>query len=257
MTRIFDALRKAEASRPPLAMSPAPAAPQAREHGGNWGHHAAEAAILSLPLLGGVELSEDALRATSSLRVNIESALPDRALRSIMFASAQGGEGTSTVTLQFAQALAAAGARVVVMDAHARRPAVYADESQRYAVLDARVSSPAMAGVMTPGLFAVPATEEAVRAGQVPAEIVRAVLQSAAGAYDWLLLDGPPVVESPDAASLAAQVDGVVLVLHAGRAKRPVVSRAVEMLRKSGGRVLGTVLNRRVHEIPGFIYRRI
>ena len=101
MTRIFDALRKAEASRPPLAMSPAPAAPQAREHGGNWGHHAAEATMLSLPLLGGVELSEDALRATSALRVNIESALPDRALRSIMFASAQGGEGTSTVTLQF------------------------------------------------------------------------------------------------------------------------------------------------------------
>jgi Mrp family chromosome partitioning ATPase len=52
-------------------------------------------------------------------------------------------------------------------------------------------------------------------------------------------------------------VDGVVLVVHAGRAKRPVVTRAVDMLRKSGGRVLGTVLNRRVHEIPGFIYRRI
>jgi hypothetical protein len=31
----------------------------------------------------------------------------------------------------------------------------------------------------------------------------------------------------------------------------------VEVLRKNGGRVLGTVLNRRVHEIPGFIYRRI
>jgi Mrp family chromosome partitioning ATPase len=174
-----------------------------------------------------------------------------------MFVSAQGGEGTSTVTLQFAESLAQSGARVLVMDAHASRPAVYADESQRYAVLDPRIASPAMAGVMTPSLFAVPATEEAVRAGQVPADVVRSVLQSATGTYDWVLLDGPPVVESPDAVALAAQVDGVVFVLHAGRAKRPVVSRAVEMLRKSGGRVLGTVLNRRVHEIPGFIYRRI
>jgi Mrp family chromosome partitioning ATPase len=33
--------------------------------------------------------------------------------------------------------------------------------------------------------------------------------------------------------------------------------RAVETLRKAGGRLLGTVLNRRVLEIPGFIYRRI
>ena len=39
--------------------------------------------------------------------------------------------------------------------------------------------------------------------------------------------------------------------------QRPVVTRAVALLRKSGGRVLGTVLNRRIHEIPGFIYRRI
>ena len=257
MTRIFDALKKAESTRPPLSMNPAVSSPSSRDAASGWGHRAAEPAILSLPLLGGVDLTEDALRATSSLRVSLESALPDRATRSIMFLSAQAGEGTSTVTLQFAEALAQSGARVMVMDANARRPSVYADESQRYAVLDPRVSSPAMAGVMTPGLFAVPATEEAVKAGQVPSDVVRAVLQSANGSFEWVLLDGPPVVESPDAASLAAQVDGVVLVLHAGRAKRPVVARAVEMLRKSGGRVLGTVLNRRVHEIPGFIYRRI
>ncbi len=77
------------------------------------------------------------------------------------------------------------------------------------------------------------------------------------GSFDWVIIDGPPVIESPDSAALGAQTDGIVLVLHAGRAKRPIVSRAAEMLRKSGGQVLGTVLNRRVHEIPGFIYRRI
>ena len=114
-----------------------------------------------------------------------------------------------------------------------------------------------MAGVMTPNLAAMPVTEEAVQSGNVPAPVIRAALQSAVGAFDWVIVDGPPVVESPDAATLATLVDGVILVLHAGRAKRPVVARAVEMLRKAGGHVLGTVLNRRVHEIPGFIYRRI
>ena len=143
------------------------------------------------------------------------------------------------------------------MDAHASRPVCYADETQRYGVLDPRVASPALAGVMTPNLAAIPVTEEAVRTGIVNAPTIRAIVDSAVGSFDWVIVDGPPVVEAPDAASLAAQVDGVVLVLHAGRAKRPVVARAVEILRKSGGRVLGTVLNRRVHEIPGFIYRRI
>jgi len=49
----------------------------------------------------------------------------------------------------------------------------------------------------------------------------------------------------------------VVLVIRSGSTKRPVALRAAEMLRKSGVRVLGTVLNRRLLEIPDFIYRRI
>ena len=251
MTRIYDALRKAETSRERLGGPPAPGDEP------NWSHASTDRAFVPLPLLGGVDLNEDALRETTALRLNLENVLADRVTRTVMFSSAQPGEGTSTVALQFAQSLAQGSARVLFVDAHASRPVCYADETQRYGVLDPRVASPALAGVMTPNLAAIPVTEEAVRTGIVNAPTIRAIVDSAVGSFDWVIVDGPPVVEAPDAASLAAQVDGVVMVLQAGRAKRPVVARAVEMLRKSGGRVLGTVLNRRIHEIPGFIYRRI
>jgi Mrp family chromosome partitioning ATPase len=258
MTRIYDALKKAESSRERLGLGPAPIGPAPGQGAAPaWGSFGADAVPPPLALLGGVELGEDAIRETSALRVNLESALPDRSPRAIMFSSAQAGEGTSTVALQFAQSLAFGSSRVLFVDAHAKRPVCFADESQRHAVLDPRVASPSMAGLMTPNLAAMPATEEAVQSGNVPAAVIRGALQAAANSFDWVIVDGPPVVESPDAATLAALVDGVILVLHAGRAKRPVVARAVEMLRKAGGRVLGTVLNRRVHEIPGFIYRRI
>ena len=72
-----------------------------------------------------------------------------------------------------------------------------------------------------------------------------------------VVVDGPPVLEAPEASSLAGVADGIVLVVHAGRTKKPVLSRAVDLLRKGGGRVLGSVLNRRRHEIPNFIYRRL
>jgi Mrp family chromosome partitioning ATPase len=253
MTRIYDALRKAEFRRP---QEPAPAPPPAPEPVSVWEEPAA-GALAPLPLLGGVEMSEDAMRETTALRLNLENALSDRVTRSVMFLSAQGGEGTSTVALQFAQTLAHGDARVLFVDAHAARPICYADDSQRYGLLDPHVASPSLAGVMTPNLSAIPATEEAVRTGIVSAPAIRAIVDAAVGQFDWVVFDGPPVVESPEAGSLAAQVDGVVMVLHAGRIKRPVVTRAVELLRKNGGHVLGTVLNRRVHEIPGFIYRRI
>jgi len=255
MTRIFDALRKAEGRRPP---EPAPAPPAAApEPAPGWGLAPSDSPLVPLPLLGGVDVSEDAARENMALRLNLENALAERVTRAVMFLSAQAGEGTSTVALQFAQSLAQSEARVLFVDAHAARPVCYADDSQRYGMIDPHVASPSLANVMTPNLSAIPVTEEAVRTGIVSAPTIRSIIDAAVGAFDWVVLDGPPVVESPEAASLAAQVDGVVLVLHAGRVKRPVVSRAVEVLRKSGGRVLGTVLNRRVHEIPGFIYRRI
>ena len=254
MTRIYDALRKAEARRTP---EPAPAAPPAQPSATDWDQAPSEGTLAPLPLLGGVEMSEDAARETMALRLNLENALSDRVTRSVMFLSAQAGEGTSTVALQFAQSLAHNDSRVLFVDAHPARPVCYADDSQRYGVLDPHIGSPSLAGVMTPNLAAIPVTEEAVRTGIMSAPTIRSILDAAVGAFDWVVIDGPPVVESPEAASLAAQVDGVVMVLHAGRVKRPVVTRAVEVLRKNGGRVLGTVLNRRVHEIPGFIYRRI
>src|SRR5882672_1061304 len=258
MTRIYDALKKAESNRQRLGLGPAQlgAAPGQDPNRG-WEHVPADPSLMPLPLLGGVDLNEDAVRETMGLRLNLESVLTDRTLRAVMFSSAQSGEGTSTVALQFAQSLAHGSARVLYVDANARRPVCFAEDSQRYAVLDPRIGSSVMSGMVTPNLAAIPATEEASRMGIVSATTLRSIIDSAAGAFDWVVVDGPAVVESPDAAALATQVDGVVMVLHAGRAKRPVVSRAVEMLRKAGARVLGTVLNRRVHEIPGFIYRRI
>jgi Mrp family chromosome partitioning ATPase len=255
MTRIFEALRRAESRRTPAPEPVEP--PAAQEPPADWGQAPSDTTLVPLPLLGGVELSEDAVRETTALRMNLENALAERVTRSVLFLSAQAGEGTSTVALQFAQSLAQHDARVLFVDAHAARPVCYADDTQRYGVLDPHIAAPSLAGVMTPNLAAIPATEEAVRSGIVTAPMIRSIIDGAVGAFDWVVIDGPPVVESPNAASLAAQVDGVVMVLHAGRIKRPVVTRAVEVLRKNGGRVLGTVLNRRVHEIPGFIYRRI
>src|SRR5262245_30303063 len=104
MTRIYDALRKAETHRDRRAMSPEPEAPPpAPEPMPTWAASPSERPLVPLPMLGGVELSDDAARETTALRLNIENALSDRVTRSVLFTSAQGGEGTSTVALQFAQ----------------------------------------------------------------------------------------------------------------------------------------------------------
>jgi Mrp family chromosome partitioning ATPase len=95
------------------------------------------------------------------------------------------------------------------------------------------------------------------RSGVIPASAAREWIDALASRYDWIVLDGPPLLEAPDAASLAAVADGVVVVIESGRTKRPLIHRATDLLRKARANTIGSVLNRRRHEIPEFLYRRI
>jgi Mrp family chromosome partitioning ATPase len=59
---------------------------------------------------------------------------------------------------------------------------------------------------------------------------------------DVVIFDSPPVGAFSDAAVLASKVDGVVLVVKAGRPQRDIV-KSVPMLRQAGANLLGGVLN--------------
>ena len=264
MTRIFDALKKAEASRQatpiaPAAMNPLPSAtlphaasrPPAR---------AMEPWRVALPLLGSVPMTEEVLREMMSLRVTLEVTLRDRTPRIVMFASPQGGEGTSTIALQFAQVLARdSGLRPLLVDTHVRRPAFEVDSANRCATPARGLleDSQEQAPIVASNLFVAAVPEELRQAGLYQATALRQLLEQASSGFDWIVVDGPPVLDSPDSGAIGAIADGVVLVVQAGRSKRPVLARAADLLRKSGAHVLGSVLNRRVLEIPEFIYRRI
>jgi len=211
----------------------------------------------SLPSLG-----DDVLREMGTLRVHLESALTERTPRTVMLVSAQGGEGTTTVATQLATTLARDGAlRVLLVDAHGRRPAlskwIATDAQRRGSTIAKRKPAPVEPEPAAEQMRLLPLAEEHWTASGIPAPSMRQILDSVEADFDWIVVDGPPVLESPDVAALAVVADGVVMVVQAGRTKRPVLARAVDLLRKAGARVLGTVLNRRRLEIPGFIYRRI
>jgi cellulose biosynthesis protein BcsQ len=163
------------------------------------------------------------------------------------------------VVQQFARVLARDGElRVLLLDMHVDRPTIEVDAARRLAFCSgaSRRGAAGEPGEPVEHLHALPVPAE-LRSRVYPAETARELLDSVAGAYDWIVIDGPPVLEAPDAATLAAIADAVVMVVRAGRTKRPVLARAVEVLRKNGARVVGSVLNRRQLEIPEFIYRRI
>jgi capsular exopolysaccharide synthesis family protein len=82
------------------------------------------------------------------------------------------------------------------------------------------------------------------RADLLAASRLQRVLGDAARDWDLVIYDTPPVITVSDTIHLAAQCDGVILVVRAGAIPASVLRRAVRQIQQVRGRVLGVLLNR-------------
>ncbi|MBU2712764.1 hypothetical protein [Zooshikella harenae] len=83
---------------------------------------------------------------------------------------------------------------------------------------------------------------------------VKNLLRELAKLYKYILFDGPPVFSSPEVVTMAAQFDGVALVLQAEKTRWEVAQAAVERLQQGGANVFGAVLNQRKYYMPKWVY---
>ena len=75
--------------------------------------------------------------------------------------------------------------------------------------------------------------------------------------FDYVLIDCPSLKVSSDATTLAPIVDGVAVVVEAGRTRRDQIHRTKKVIEQVGGNFLGFVLNQRRYPVPGWLYRRL
>lgn len=71
---------------------------------------------------------------------------------------------------------------------------------------------------------------------------MKQLLDDAREAFDWVVVDTPPIAILPDANLLAAMIDTALLVVSAHATPYPMVQRAAQAIGSS--RILGVVLNR-------------
>ena len=75
--------------------------------------------------------------------------------------------------------------------------------------------------------------------------------------FDNILIDCGSLRASADAAVLASSVDGVVVVVEAGQARREEILNAQRTVETAGGEFLGFVLNKRRYPVPEWLYKRL
>lgn len=279
MSKMFDALRRAESERRRKQDGPAPVPAAPLEPVTPRVREGAAAPVVPAPRpvrgpepvlapaapAGPDAFPGDMLRELGILRNSLEAKLEKRAGRVLMFTSAMHEEGVTTLAIAYARLLALhRDHRVLLVELNARTPAL---ASRLGLATPEGVSHYFSAGRAFAGLVQ-PAPGEgfdvihvgAHDATQIQINLERAfphLMEEARPSYDTIIVDAPPVVLCPETPPLSPFVDGVVLVVHCARTKRETVDRSVKQLLQFQGRVLGVVLNRKRYYIPRFIYRRL
>lgn len=189
--------------------------------------------------------------AVRELRTNLQYVDVDHPPRVIVVTSPLPGDGKSTTAANLAVSIAATGQSVILIDADLRRPVMggvfgFSDDVGLSDVLASRAQIEQVAHQVDDHgrLFVVAAG----RTPPNPTEMVGSQRMQALArklAEDMVVIvDSPPTLAVADAAVIGSWADGVVLVVTAGRTTDDMLTRAVDNLSKTRGRLLGIVLNR-------------
>ncbi len=257
MSKIFDALRKAEMSK---------GVPSLRGRGGK-----------APSLRTGTEPAQDNgfisgldpqfRRALMNLRNSIDSEFKDRDSRVLMFTSAVKGEGKTLISSYLARILAMSGSdNILMIDCAINDPRLHEcfGVENDVGIIDYLCGDAEIEGIIkkTNGetLDIIPSGSRRVTditPTLFNSQRMRDLIIDVSNRYDYVLIDSSAILEAPETPIIGSSVNGIALVVQAGQTRREVVKRAITMVEKLEGRFLGSILNRKKFYIPEFIYRRV
>ncbi len=216
---------------------------------------------------GGIRIDDDATQhsaiseAFRGLRTSILLSRARRPPRSLIFCSAEPGEGKTTVASNLAISLAQLGRSVLLIDGDMRRPRVH----KLFNVPDRSGLVTYLAGLEEWQKLVQPAGDsglDCLVSGPVPpnpaellsSDAMRSLIREATAAYDFVLIDSPPMLNIADGRILAAMVEGAILVTKEGATPRELVQRAQGHVRDAGVHLIGVVLNGVHLSLDGYYY---
>jgi len=203
----------------------------------------------------GPDISFAASEAYKLLRTKLQFSFSDESnCRVIGLSSALSGEGKSLTAVNLAYALSQLNKKVLLVDCDMRRPTL----AEKLKVL----KQPGLSSYLTRQcqlndliqICTLKDNEKAfhvISAGQNPpnpiellsSERMKKALVAMREAYDYVILDLPPVGEVSDAMAVAKEMDGMLLVVRQNYCDRAAFVEAVQQFAFIDTRILGVVFN--------------
>ena len=251
MSRNFELLMQAgrvhEIVQPDAAVVLQPVAPSAEE---------------TFPSTSLLKLSGAVKDEMSRLAQNLF--LPPQGPRCVVFCGTESGSGCTWMSARVADMLATQGrGSVCIVDCNLHSPDLHQQFGleNHHGLSDALLGSDSIRGYahrLSQNLWILSCGSAAeVGLTMVGSDRMRSRLAELRMAFDYVLIDAPPLNACNDAVILGGLSDGVVLTLKANSSRRETAKKAVQELAAANVRTLGAVLNQRTFPIPQALYKRL
>jgi len=191
--------------------------------------------------------------AYRQLRTSILLSTAGHAPKSLLITSSLPSEGKTTTATNTAISLAQTGAKVLIIDADMRRPRLHSvfnieNGDGLSTILSTELTEAEILNVikqdegsklymLTSG--PIPPNPAELIGSEQMANLLKLLSQN----FTHVVVDSPPITSFTDGVLIASMVDGVILVVHAGKSSRQVVRRARQLLQDVGAKIFGVVLN--------------
>jgi polysaccharide biosynthesis transport protein len=223
---------------------------------------------LKLPVLGGVFESQHTDSLSSpveksflldprshiaesfrTIRTSLLLSTPGKPPRSILITSCFPAEGKTTVSINLASSFAQAGSKVLLLEADLRRPRIgtvlgnNGNGLSSYLTGNSNLNEIISQGEI-PNLYVLPVGPIPIN----PAELLgsnqmRDLLQTLTNEYDYIIVDGPPALGFVDAHIISSFVDGVAVVIRAGKTPKNSIRELIDRLFSLKANFLGVIVN--------------
>lgn len=184
------------------------------------------------------------------LRTNVQYVQVDTPLRCIVITSVNPAEGKTTTIANLAISFSQAEKKVLLVDADMRRSKIHTLFGLKNSVglnehlfgkasVDEVIQKDVLPNLDIITCGKIPPNPSEILGSKKMKEFIGEMKQR----YDLVLFDSPPLLVVTDAAILATEADGVMLVASAGSARANGLQRIAEFLSGINVKIVGVVLN--------------
>ncbi|MEM6612950.1 MAG: polysaccharide biosynthesis tyrosine autokinase [Cyanobacteria bacterium P01_C01_bin.72] len=197
-----------------------------------------------------------------SLAMNLRYLVADgKQIKTIAITSSTSAEGKSTISYNLGIVLAEFNLRVLVVDGDLRKPKLH-----KLAKTENNIGLSDIIAQETPWSEQIQSGEidnlDLITAGAtfpnpialLNSERMKQLVAQWSQAYDYVIIDTPPIGVIADAKSLAQEVDSMLFITAIERASRKAVANSVEILQNSQCHIAGVVANMVDPELDYYAY---